>query len=622
MNRCIGYIVFFSMSLAATADLSVSNLVVLQRSGSKVVDISYDLVYSGTHTLTTALVISNGTTEIDILTVTGDLGYGVLPGLDKVVTWDAGQDGELSSLLEFTISASYDGPADADPTAIDWEVVNERWIRNFYLDGSITVNDKDNGLMWVYDADLFGTSNWDGAMSICSALNYAGYQNWELPHYGQLQTLVNGGRIGLKDLVYDGYWSSSYATSDKRWLVKILDPSQQLYLAHVEGSYWVLPCRSFDRSPSFSRVVKATSSLIETDARNSLLPITGLVAFYSFSGNAEDTSGNGNDGTVEGAALKHDRYGNPNSAYQFDGVDDRIVILDNEDFTVSDVTISAWVLTTNKSDYKHIISCYGTNTVDQWYNLYLNSGSGMPQWQVDPGSGSPPIATGTTDLADGAWHHVVGVRDTKNSLLRVYVDGVLEGTCSSISTNFLNPSTDFWIGGQAAWSSRYFDGTIDDVRIYNRVLVENEIYQLSDSDLDQLSDFDENNIHGSNPLVSDSDGDGLPDGWEVFNELNIATNDSGHDADNDGLSNLQEFILGTNPRDSQSYSILSTVPVSGFNLQCATLFGRQYLVEYKDSLNEVSWLPFTNFAGSGDLVLLIDEDIFSNRFFRVNVVNP
>ena len=50
----------------------------------------------------------------------------------------------------------------------------------------------------------------------------------------------------------------------------------------------------------------------------------GLVAYYPFNGNANDESGNGNDGTVIGATLTADRSGNPDSAYSFNGVNDYI----------------------------------------------------------------------------------------------------------------------------------------------------------------------------------------------------------------------------------------------------------------------------------------------------------
>ena len=85
----------------------------------------------------------------------------------------------------------------------------------------------------------------------------------------------------------------------------------------------------------------------------------GLVAYYPFNGNANDESGNGHDGTALGATLVDDRFGDADSAYHFDGINDLVVVPDDPDFTVSDVSIVAWIKTTDKSDHKHIFSCYG-----------------------------------------------------------------------------------------------------------------------------------------------------------------------------------------------------------------------------------------------------------------------
>jgi hypothetical protein len=68
-----------------------------------------------------------------------------------------------------------------------------------------------------------------------------------------------------------------------------------------------------------------------------------LVVQYNFSGNANDTSGNGHDGTVFGATSTSDRFGNPNSAYSFDGIDDYVGVAYSSDFQLSTYTISAWV---------------------------------------------------------------------------------------------------------------------------------------------------------------------------------------------------------------------------------------------------------------------------------------
>lgn len=59
----------------------------------------------------------------------------------------------------------------------------------------------------------------------------------------------------------------------------------------------------------------------------SYVPTDGLVGYWGFNGNANDESGNGNDGVVNGATLTEDRDGNPNAAYSFDGTDDRIELI-------------------------------------------------------------------------------------------------------------------------------------------------------------------------------------------------------------------------------------------------------------------------------------------------------
>jgi hypothetical protein len=74
------------------------------------------------------------------------------------------------------------------------------------------------------------------------------------------------------------------------------------------------------------------------------IPSEGLVAWYPFNGNANDESGNGNNGTVNGATLTADRFGNANSSYYFSG-NEEIRITNSQIFNelTNTITISAWV---------------------------------------------------------------------------------------------------------------------------------------------------------------------------------------------------------------------------------------------------------------------------------------
>lgn len=69
----------------------------------------------------------------------------------------------------------------------------------------------------------------------------------------------------------------------------------------------------------------------------------------------------------------------------------------------------------------------------------------------------------------------------------------------------------------------------------------------SDTDGDGLNDGDEVNTHLTDPNNSDTDGDGLPDEWEVANSLNPLVDDADLDPDNDGLTNIDEYLLGFDP---------------------------------------------------------------------------
>ena len=72
-------------------------------------------------------------------------------------------------------------------------------------------------------------------------------------------------------------------------------------------------------------------------------PIDGLIGAYFFNGSAADSSGNGNDGFVNGAETSFDRFGNANSAYRFDGIDDFIRIESSStNLSFDELTISVW----------------------------------------------------------------------------------------------------------------------------------------------------------------------------------------------------------------------------------------------------------------------------------------
>ena len=83
----------------------------------------------------------------------------------------------------------------------------------------------------------------------------------------------------------------------------------------------------------------------------SYVPTNGLVGWWPFNGNANDESGNGNNGMVNGATLTSDRCGNISSAYFLDGINDYIEVIDNNSLDINgDISISVWI---NLSAFGH-----------------------------------------------------------------------------------------------------------------------------------------------------------------------------------------------------------------------------------------------------------------------------
>ncbi|MFM7769023.1 MAG: hypothetical protein ACKO8Q_00520, partial [Bacteroidota bacterium] len=90
---------------------------------------------------------------------------------------------------------------------------------------------------------------------------------------------------------------------------------------------------------------------------------SGLVGYWPFCGNANDASGNGNNGTVNGATLTADRFGNANSAYSFDGVNDGILSPDNNfPYGNSNRTLSFWMKNENTGNSCSVPIRYGIHS--------------------------------------------------------------------------------------------------------------------------------------------------------------------------------------------------------------------------------------------------------------------
>jgi len=201
----------------------------------------------------------------------------------------------------------------------------------------------------------------------------------------------------------------------------------------------------------------------------------GLAAYYPFEGNANDATDNNNHGTNHGATLTTDRVGNPTGAYRFSNND--IEVPHNAIFDVSTgFAISAWVkpnVMTQIGQNQDIVS----KTEKGGYSLFIREvvqelDKGQSQFGFSAHiAGFDRIVYSNPHL-DSRWYHVVGVYD--NSNMRVYVDGVLEGS-KQMSGVVVNNSASFVIGNESDQLNEPFNGSIDEIRFYNRPLSDSDV---------------------------------------------------------------------------------------------------------------------------------------------------
>jgi len=216
----------------------------------------------------------------------------------------------------------------------------------------------------------------------------------------------------------------------------------------------------------------------------------GLVACYPFDGNANDASTNGNNGTVNGATLTADRFGKPNSAYQFDGTKGSITIPSSSSLNpTNELSIGFWIKIDGiTGTWSPIIYKGGSTpqsgTDKREYSVWLNNQSSLGVSSAGDGNNERYLYTSQLSKTD--WVYYVAVIDRKSHVMKTYLNGVISTQRSDSFSSFNNNNYDLVFGGFGEGSRyySYFKGILDDVSIYNRALTETEIqtlYQLKDS---------------------------------------------------------------------------------------------------------------------------------------------
>ncbi len=193
-------------------------------------------------------------------------------------------------------------------------------------------------------------------------------------------------------------------------------------------------------------------------------PKDALIGYWKLDGDTLDSSGLGNHGTAVGDPVFV--QGLFEQAMYFDGAQDYLVI-DSvaDDFTDDDLTLSAWIKTEDTRTWQWWFSC---NTATGGNTIIL----GLINGQITVHQGAV-VVTSTTVVNDLQWHHVAYTRI--GSVGSLYINGVLEGTHTAA---FQLSADDRWSIAQE-WDSGspgdFLNGTVDDVRIYDRGLTAEEL---------------------------------------------------------------------------------------------------------------------------------------------------
>jgi hypothetical protein len=214
---------------------------------------------------------------------------------------------------------------------------------------------------------------------------------------------------------------------------------------------------------------------ISVSVRDTTIQQTGdLVSYYPFNGNANDLSGFNNNGTVSGALLTDDRFGNTASAYYFDGINDNIRVLCSTSLNFQNsITINFWIKIGDFFDREAYPISHG-NWENRWKISITNK---HIRWTVKTNQGIKDLDS-ETELIKNNLYNVTVLYDGYD--FEIYINGEIDAF-TSFSGLILTTPIDLMIGQVLPSSTQYnFKGVLDDIRIYNYALSYSKIKSLYD----------------------------------------------------------------------------------------------------------------------------------------------
>jgi hypothetical protein len=255
------------------------------------------------------------------------------------------------------------------------------------------------------------------------------------------------------------------------------------------GSHWVTVASSAFPAvnptvPEFKGNTNVSIGSVTNSANAQFFELPSGTVYYNLdavtNGEVEDQSSNNYTGTVSGAI--YDANGRVYGCVRFDGVDDFIDV-GSWDIDTGVISISAWFKADDFGvmDGRIISKANGVNENDHWWMIStIDSGGTKLRFRVKAGPTWTDTLIGThTALNTGEWYHVVATFDGTN--MGLYLNGVSVGTQVHSNPGALDtdPTVDIYIGNNPPGANRAFDGLIDEVKIFDYVLSQEDISVLA-----------------------------------------------------------------------------------------------------------------------------------------------
>jgi len=244
-----------------------------------------------------------------------------------------------------------------------------------------------------------------------------------------------------------------------------------------------------------------------------------------------DYSTNQNNGTL-GAGTSSDVPGWNNSCqiggcYEFDGENDDINHGDIEDMGTNDWTLEAWIKTPDNGNNMTIINKRQNTASDDGYSLEVKD-TGHIRLILGGDTAPTYILNGTTNIIDNTWHNIIGVYN-RNENMTIYIDGTKDGSLD-ISTEDeydIQTAHTLRIGSGNNGAEQYFNGSIDEIKIYNKSLTPEQInasYQAGLAGYQVKTIVNNETSKGENWSVAVTANDGIFDSTTVISNEMIISN--------------------------------------------------------------------------------------------------